>query len=231
MKIRYDTSHGRVIQLQASLHSLKSKDTGDLYMQTQAPIRRYFQQHRPARVGLVYVSMLLALVALFFSNGHTPRAFAQSRCSKGDQTYRVAGGDTLSGIAASYNTSWQSLAKQNHISDPSQIYPGDTVCVPGDAGKQQQPDTSVATGSANTYPHGQCTWWADQRYHELHGVYVPWVSGSDAWQWTARAREFGWHVSHKPSIGAIMDLQPWVQGAYDYGHVPVVEQILRNSHV
>ncbi len=65
----------------------------------------------------------------------------------------------------------------------------------------------------------------------MHGVYVPWTTQSNAWQWTARAYNFHWHVSGAPSVGAIVNLQPWVQGAYSLGHVAVVERILQNRHV
>ncbi|HLL78967.1 MAG TPA: CHAP domain-containing protein, partial [Ktedonobacteraceae bacterium] len=64
-----------------------------------------------------------------------------------------------------------------------------------------------------------------------HGYFVPWHSQANAWQWTARAHQFGWHVSTRPVLGSIIDLQPWVQGAYGLGHVAVVEKILRNGHV
>src|SRR5947209_20343914 len=43
------------------------------------------------------------------------------------------------------------------------------------------------TGAYNWFPYPWCTWWADSRYHQLHGVYVPWHTQSNAWQWTARA--------------------------------------------
>ena len=83
----------------------------------------------------------------------------------------------------------------------------------------------------NVFPYGACTWWADQRYYQLHGIFVPWRTQANAWQWVARARQFGWHVSRWPSPGAIVVLQPWVEGAYGLGHVAVVERILRNGHV
>ncbi|HET8841701.1 MAG TPA: CHAP domain-containing protein [Ktedonobacteraceae bacterium] len=88
-----------------------------------------------------------------------------------------------------------------------------------------------AKGQNNPFPHGACTWWAAQRYHQLTGIYVPWRTQSNAWQWTARAKQFHWKVSSKPSKGAIIDLQPWVQGAYGLGHVGVVEQVLKNGHI
>lgn len=49
------------------------------------------------------------------------------------QTYTVQSGDTLSGIAAQYGTSWQHLAELNGLSDPNLIYPGQTLVVDGSA--------------------------------------------------------------------------------------------------
>jgi surface antigen len=91
----------------------------------------------------------------------------------------------------------------------------------------QQP----AKGQKNPFPYGSCTWWAAQRYHQMTGIYVPWKTQANAWQWTGRAQQFHWKVSTRPSKGAIIDLQPWVQGAYGSGHVAVVEQVLKNGHV
>lgn len=89
-----------------------------------------------------------------------------------------------------------------------------------------------AQGPINVFPYGSCTWWANQRYYQLHGVFVPWRIQSNAWQWTARAYQFGWNVSKFPVVGAIIDLQPGVQGASFWaGHVAVVERILGNGHV
>ncbi len=91
---------------------------------------------------------------------------------------------------------------------------------------------NILQGSAgNVFPYGQCTWWANQRYHQLHGIFVPWRLNADAFQWVARAIEFGWHVSGIPTIGSIMVLQPGVDGAYGSGHVAVVERILQNGKV
>ncbi|MEF2736609.1 MAG: LysM domain-containing protein [Bifidobacterium choerinum] len=37
--------------------------------------------------------------------------------------------DTLSGIAAHFGTSWQTLAQGNHLSNPNLIYPGQTLTI------------------------------------------------------------------------------------------------------
>lgn len=90
---------------------------------------------------------------------------------------------------------------------------------------------AASKGHNNPFPYGSCTWWADQRYHQLTGIYVPWTTRADAWEWTARARQFHWHVSKAPAKGSIIDLQPWVQYAYGLGHVAVVEKVLANGRV
>ena len=44
--------------------------------------------------------------------------------------YIVKSGDTLSGIAEMYNTSYQELARYNNISNPDLIYPGEEIRIP-----------------------------------------------------------------------------------------------------
>lgn len=91
--------------------------------------------------------------------------------------------------------------------------------------------TAAIRGTSNPFPRGQCTWWASQRYRQVHGYYVPWRTNSNAYQWKDRARQFGWQVSTKPRVGSIIVLQPRVQGAGWLGHVAYVEKVLSNGHV
>ncbi|MGL5085898.1 MAG: LysM peptidoglycan-binding domain-containing protein, partial [Clostridium sp.] len=44
-------------------------------------------------------------------------------------TYTVQPGDTLSGIAYDYGTTWQHLAQLNNLSDPNLIFPGQVLIV------------------------------------------------------------------------------------------------------
>jgi surface antigen len=85
---------------------------------------------------------------------------------------------------------------------------------------------SDGSGSLN-WPVGQCTFWANYRYHELTGHWVSW-SGNAA-QWVAGARQAGWNVSSDPHEPSIIVLMPYVQGAYGYGHVAVVESVNDNA--
>jgi N-acetylmuramoyl-L-alanine amidase len=201
-------------------------------MRTPQPIWHYCQQHRIASIVIGHVSVVAVLGAILLSNImglNVFGAFAKSPCSRGDQTYVVVRGYTLSKIAARYKTTWQHLSSYNHIVNPNLIYVRQVVCIP----QQQKGNKSHAPikGKGNFFPYGQCTWWASQRYYQLHGVYVPWITQANAWQWAARAKQFHWQVSSKPAVGDIIDLQPWVQGAYGLGHVAVVERVLSNGHV
>ena len=51
--------------------------------------------------------------------------------SKSEIIYTVVSGDTLSGIASKYGTTYQKLAEYNNISDPNKIYPGQQIKIPG----------------------------------------------------------------------------------------------------
>ena len=50
--------------------------------------------------------------------------------SSGKTVYTVKSGDTLSGIAAKYGTTYQKLASYNGIADPNKIYPGQKITIP-----------------------------------------------------------------------------------------------------
>jgi surface antigen len=181
--------------------------------------------------------VILAVLVMFVLNSvfgiHLFRAFAQISCPSGDTVYTVQSGDTLGTIATAHGTSWQVVAQDSQIGNPNLIYTNQQVCVPdnGTAGVSTPSQGTPLHNTVNPFPYGQCTWWAAQRYKDLHGVFVPWTTNSDAWQWTARAYDFHWHVSSQPSIGAIIDFQPGVQEASSVGHVGVVEKILSNGDV
>lgn len=51
-------------------------------------------------------------------------------------TYTVQSGDTLSGIAAKFGTTYQNLAAINGIGDPNQIFPGQVLKVTGTASQE-----------------------------------------------------------------------------------------------
>lgn len=79
------------------------------------------------------------------------------------------------------------------------------------------------------WPVGQCTYWANLRYHELTGNWVPWKGNAD--QWVAGAKLAHWNISQSPHVPSIIVLMPGVQTASGYGHVAVVEGINANGTV
>ncbi len=57
--------------------------------------------------------------------------YSGASANSGGAVYTVVKGDTLSGIAAKYGTTYQKLAEYNDISNPNLIYPGQKVKIPG----------------------------------------------------------------------------------------------------
>lgn len=73
------------------------------------------------------------------------------------------------------------------------------------------------------WPYGQCTFWANSRYHDLTKFWVQWTGNAD--QWFLGAQRAGWDYAQRPPVGipSIIVLMPYVQGAGWLGHVAVVE--------
>lgn len=109
------------------------------------------------------------------------------------------------------------------------VYAGVPTAPPSMSGSTGS--TGGSTGGAPTsggggldhFFYGQCTYWANMRYHAITGHYVTWQGNAD--EWYAGALNAGWVVSSTPHIHSIIILQPYVQGAGAYGHVAVVESI------
>ena len=70
--------------------------------------------------NLIYVGQVIKIP----TNGSIP-----STPSSSAEYYVVKSGDTLSGIAARYGTTYQKLAQMNGIQNPNLIYPGQKIRV------------------------------------------------------------------------------------------------------
>jgi surface antigen len=81
------------------------------------------------------------------------------------------------------------------------------------------------TYGSNNFPYGQCTAWANERYHTLTGYYVEWTGNAYQWAYNASLHP-GWVVSSTPHVPSIVVFQPGVQYSSPlYGHVGVLEGI------
>ncbi len=91
--------------------------------------------------------------------------------------------------------------------------------------------TQGATTSANPVWNpayvGQCTWGAEEQWHQATGTYMA-VSG-DAWQWGNTAAANGWSVTSTPSTRAIVVTPQWQAGADGYGHVAWVTEVSQHT--
>ncbi len=101
--------------------------------------------------------------------------------------------------------------------------------VPQAASNQQR--SVVEENGLNRFFYGQCTYWANMRYHQLTGHWVPWVGS--AYQWAYQAPVAGWRIGDRPNPHgpSILVLAPNAQGAGAYGHVAVVEKVNRDGTV
>lgn len=79
----------------------------------------------------------------------------------GDIIYTVVKGDTLSGIAARYGTTYQKLAEYNGISNPNVISVGQKIKIPASGGSTTKPDT----GGGASYKVGDIVQFKGSRHY------------------------------------------------------------------
>ncbi len=109
---------------------------------------------------LRWVGLVLTLFGLFVAvvpvSSATPPPNTPTPTPSGP-TYTVQPGDTLSGIAQRFNVDLQALMRINGIDDPTRIYPGMPLVLPGLPGVQ---------GELTTVPVGWCEdlWSLARRY-------------------------------------------------------------------
>ena len=106
--------------------------------------------HHVSRHAII-LGMLGVILVGSALGGQLLGAFAHSPCASGDRMYIVSWGNTLSGIARLYNTTWSRLASYNHIPNPNLIYPGQAVCIPSHSHKSGGGSSSGRPLSHNQY--------------------------------------------------------------------------------
>ncbi len=96
--------------------------------------------------NLIYVGQRLLLHSGSSTTNNNNNSSSNQTAAAGE-TYTVRAGDTLSGIAAQFGTSYQNLANINHLSNPNQIYVGQTLVIRGGAPAQPATPSNNNTGS------------------------------------------------------------------------------------
>lgn len=97
--------------------------------------------------GISNPNLIVVGQTLRVSGNSNASAARPSTSYSSNGTYTVQAGDTLSGIAAQFGTSYQNLANINHLSNPNQIYVGQTLVIRG--GAPAQPATPSNNNAGN----------------------------------------------------------------------------------
>jgi LysM repeat protein len=93
-------------------------------------ITHYLRQHHMVSIITGHILVMMICAIGLFGQSLSKYVFADASCPTGDRSHTVMYGETLSGIATNYGTTWQALAGHNSIADPDWIFPGQTVCIP-----------------------------------------------------------------------------------------------------
>ncbi|WP_288658924.1 LysM peptidoglycan-binding domain-containing protein [uncultured Limosilactobacillus sp.] len=95
----------------------------------------------------IYVGQNLRLRAQAQTNNHAASSTTKTTLSQnaGASSYTVQRGDTLSGIANKFNTTYTSLAQINHLTNPNRIYVGQQLQVRAQASSQHTATPTTTT--------------------------------------------------------------------------------------
>lgn len=176
-----------------------------------------------AGVAVLLVAILLGTLfaVLPTGNGQASGSLASLFTSKLSVTQSK--NNTTALIAAQAATA--TAVTQDGYDAGNQVFAG-VQSGPTDTSSSSTTTSGIApsdSGSLNRFFYGQCTYWANMRYHELTGHWVPWLGNAADWAW--QAPNYGWRTASYPNPNgpSIIVLAPYTQGAGAYGHVAVVE--------
>lgn len=90
----------------------------------------------------IYVGQVLIIPGNSNQNSNS----VSNNTTNNSTTYTVKSGDTLSGIANKFGTTYQKIAADNGITDPNKIYPGQVLKINGSVN-----NTNITQNTAKTY--------------------------------------------------------------------------------
>lgn len=202
---------GRVASLEGSTQSrIPIVIKGTLQRPVAHPPRSKAQRRKHSKrlwvlgIAMMLITLIGSLLS-FTPQGREITARFDPSLLKGNSTIVVSHSSNAAQVSALATTTWM---YQNDGYDPF----SHGVVTLSD-GKSSLP-----------WPYGQCTYWANYRYHQLAHFWVQWTGNAD--QWFQGAKEAGWDYGQTPppaGTPSIIVLMPYVQGAGGLGHVAVVE--------
>ena len=133
----------------AATYTVKAGDTlGQIAANHQTSVNQLVQLNKLTNPNLIYVGQVLTIKQATSASQSTTATPAKPASSA---TYTVKAGDTLSQIAASHGTSYQNLASLNHLSNPNEIYVGQTLKLQATTSTPAQTPTPAASTNQGTY--------------------------------------------------------------------------------
>ena len=133
----------------AATYTVKAGDTlGQIAANHQTSVNQLVQLNKLANPNLIYVGQVLTIKQATSASQSTTATPAKPTPTA---TYTVKAGDTLSQIAANYGTSYQNLASLNHLSNPNEIYVGQTLKLQATTSTPAQTPTPAASTNQGTY--------------------------------------------------------------------------------
>ena len=133
----------------AATYTVKAGDTlGQIAANHQTSVNQLVQLNKLANPNLIYVGQVLTIKQATSASQSTTATPAKPAPTA---TYTVKAGDTLSQIAASHGTSYQNLASLNHLSNPNEIYVGQTLKLQATTSPPAQTPTPAASTNQGTY--------------------------------------------------------------------------------
>ncbi|NYE93954.1 LysM repeat protein [Psychromicrobium silvestre] len=136
------------VQATAGSYRIKAGDTlSGIAARYRISLQSLLQANRLSLSSIIYTGRTLKIPGTAASQPAASKPTASKPAAVPVQatagSYRIKAGDTLSGIAARYRISLQSLLQANRLSLSSIIYAGKTLKIPG---------STVASGSTNATP-------------------------------------------------------------------------------
>lgn len=214
----------------SSTYTVKSGDSLSSIASRYGTTYRHIMELNGLHSFLIFPGQTLTVSGTARSSSHTQNS---SNSSSSSSYYTVRYGDSLSGIAWKYNTTYQNIMRLNGLNNFF-IYPGQTLRVSGTASSSS--NTNSTSSSSNYYYHtpifnhrnlydwGQCTWHVFNRRAQIgKGISTYWWNANN---WDNAAARDGYRIDYHPTVGSIAQ-----SDAGYYGHVAFVERVNSNGSI
>lgn len=143
----------------AETYTVKSGDTlsgiASQFNTTYTALAQINQLSNPNKIYVGQVLKLKASQAATPSSSNTTSTSQQTSTTA--KTYTVKSGDTLSGIASQFNTTYTALAQINQLSNPNQIYVGQVLQLQANSSNSNKTSTSQSHTTSSQQTTSQTT--------------------------------------------------------------------------